>query len=141
MALVLPGDEQLVTPFTFYTMSQCRPCNLDIKGNGSRSNFEHGFPGLECIHCAGPSSRKFFYRSADILAGNYAHIPNHLLSCAAAPASLKTTLTELKQRHQTQKHHLHKGDQKSFFQNIWNRLHQESNEDETMGEVGQVAEI
>ena len=50
MALVLPGDEQLVTPFTFYTMSQCRPCNLDIKGNGSRSNFEHGFPGLECIH-------------------------------------------------------------------------------------------
>ena len=48
MALVLPEDEQLVTPFTFYTMSQCRPCNLDIKGNGSRSNFEHGFPGLEC---------------------------------------------------------------------------------------------
>lgn len=58
MALVLPEEEQLVTPFTFYTMSQCRPCNLDIKGNGSRSNFDHGFPGLECIHCAGPSSRK-----------------------------------------------------------------------------------
>ena len=58
MALVLPEDEQLVTPFTFYTMSQCRPCNLDIKGNGSRSNFEHGFPGLECRTCAGPSSRK-----------------------------------------------------------------------------------
>ena len=48
LSLVLPADEQLVTPFTFYTMSQCRPCNLDIKGNGSRSNFEHGFPGLEC---------------------------------------------------------------------------------------------
>ena len=41
-ALILAEDEQLVTPFTFYTMSQCRPCNLDIKGNGSRSNFAHG---------------------------------------------------------------------------------------------------
>jgi len=134
MALVLPADEQLVTPFTFYTMSQCRPCNLDIKGNGSRSNFEHGFPGLECIHCAGnPCSRKFFYRSADILAGNYAHIPNHLMSCPGAPASLKTTLKELKQQHQVQKHHLTKGTQKRFFQNIWNRLHQES-------EVGQMAD-
>jgi hypothetical protein len=57
-ALVLAEDEQLVTPFTFFTMSQCRPCNLDIKGNGSRSNFDHGFPGLECVHCVGPSSRK-----------------------------------------------------------------------------------
>ena len=58
MPLVVPEDEQLVTPFTFYTMSQCRPCNLDIKGNGSRSNFDHGFPGLECRHCTGPSSRR-----------------------------------------------------------------------------------
>ena len=83
-------------------------------------------PGLECIHCAGPTSRKFFYRSADILAGNYAHIPNHLLSCAGAPASMKKTLTDLKQKHQVQKHHLCKGTQKRFFQMIWDRLHNPS---------------
>jgi len=55
------------------------------------------------------------------------------MSCPGAPASLKTTLTELKQQHQVQKHHLPKGTQKRFFQNIWNRLHQES-------EVGQMAD-
>lgn len=127
--LVSAEDEQLVTPFTFCVMSQVRPCNLDLKGNGSRSNFDHGFPGLECIHCAGPNSRKFFYRSAEILAGNYAHIPNHLLSCREVPDKLKKSLVELKERHQTQKHHLDRGAQKSFFQNIWNALHNQGRDE------------
>ena len=70
MPLVTPSDESLVTPFTFFTMQQCRPCNLDSSGNGSRSTFDFGFPGIECAHCAGrPSARRFFYRTAEILGG------------------------------------------------------------------------
>ena len=68
--LVTAHDEHLVTPFTFYTMLQVRPCNLENSGNGSRSAFDYGFPGLECIHCAGfPNSRRFFYRTSEILGG------------------------------------------------------------------------
>ena len=57
------------------------------------------------------------------------------MTCPGATELMKTTLTELKQLHQTQKHHLPKGTQKRFFQNIWNRLHEPS-----AGE-GQVADI
>ena len=87
--------------------------------------------------------RYSFYRSSEILAGNYAHIPNHLLSCQGAPEQMKTTLTELKEQHQVQKHHLSKGAQKKFFQNIWNRLHHPPGEAMEAGVegVGQMAEI
>ncbi len=69
-SLVTDGDSRLVTNFTYFTIQQVRPCNLDNSGNGSRSVFDFGFPGLECIHCAGqPNARRFFYRTAEILAG------------------------------------------------------------------------
>ena len=129
--LVTPEDEHLVTPFTFFVMSQMRPCNLDLKENGSRSNFSHGFPGLECMHCQGPQSRKFFYRSAEILGGNYSHIPNHLSTCSMAPPGLSQHIAQLKQHHKTEKHNLDRGAQKTFFSNVWARLH---------GEVGADAE-
>jgi hypothetical protein len=68
--LVTSEDEHLVTEFTYFTMQQVRPCNLDRSENGSRSQFADGFPGLECIHCADTlQSRKFFYRTLEILAG------------------------------------------------------------------------
>lgn len=70
MQIATASDETLVTPFTYFTMQQVRPCNLDNSGNGSRSAFDFGFPGLECTHCAGhPNSRRFFYRTAEILSG------------------------------------------------------------------------
>ena len=69
-SLVKADDARLVTDFTYFTIQQVRPCNLDNSGNGSRSVFDFGFPGLECIHCAGqPNARRFFYRTADILGG------------------------------------------------------------------------
>jgi hypothetical protein len=135
---------------------QVRPCNLDNSGNGSRGCFDFGFPGLACIHCAGqPNSRRFFYRTAEILAGeryhgrsicychpqsfhhlslhlnclsqhatgNYAHIPNHLLSCSRVPKEIKRQLTEKREAHQMLKHSLPKGSQKQFFEAIWERLH------------------
>lgn len=70
MSLITMEDARLVTNYTFFTIQQVRPCNLDNSGNGSRSVFDFGFPGLECIHCAGrPNARRFFYRTSEILAG------------------------------------------------------------------------
>ena len=71
MSLVSSDKSHLVTPFTYYTMQQCRPCNLDSTNNGSRGTFDNGFPGIECSHCGdqGPKGRRFFYRSAEILSG------------------------------------------------------------------------
>jgi hypothetical protein len=81
--VVTPEDEHLVTAFTYFTMQNVRPCNLNRAENGARSQFADGFPGLECIHCAdnddGWSSssgntsngRKFFYRTVEILSGEF----------------------------------------------------------------------
>jgi hypothetical protein len=125
--LVTEDDRHLVTEFTFYTMEQMKPCNLENAGNGSRSMFQYGFPGLSCIHCAGTASeRKFFYRTADILSGNYAHIPNHILSCKHCPVEVKSTLIEKKNVHTQQKSTLNRGSQREFFNNLWSRLHSRS---------------
>jgi len=126
VSLLSPSDQQLVTPFTYFTMSQLRPCNLGRGGgsNGARSTFDVGFPGLECLHCGGgPNSRRFFYRSAEVLGGNWAHIPNHTMSCASCPFEIKQTLKQLKVEHQTLKHTLPKGNNKEFFNSVWERLH------------------
>jgi len=123
-ALVSENDRVLVSDYTFFTMLQMKPCYLDRTGNGARSMFEHGFPGLACIHCADSASpRTFFYRTAEILSGNYAHIPNHLLSCKHCPGSIKSLLHEKKRVHMTQKVGLNRGSQRQFFNNVWERLH------------------
>lgn len=122
--LVTDNDRKLVTQFTFFTMEQMEPCFLEKSGNGSRSMFQYGFPGLSCKHCIGTSSaRKFFYRTADILSGNYAHIPNHVLSCKHCPSHIKKTLAEKKKIHANEKMRLHRGSQRVFFNNVWERLH------------------
>ena len=117
-------DRKLVTPYTFYTMLQMKGCILEKSGNGSRSMFEHGFPGLACIHCAAtPSARKFFYRTSEILSGNYAHIPNHLFSCKLCPPEVKKSLENKKLRHADDKKALTRGSQRIFFNNMWQKLH------------------
>ena len=83
-----------------------------------------GFPGLECAHCGESSNpRRFFYRTADILNGNYAHIPNHILSCKQVPSEVKKRLKRAKASHANEKLGLSKGSQKKFFQKVWSRLH------------------
>ena len=84
MSLVSPSQESLVTPFTYFTMQQVRPCNLDNTKNGSRSNFDNGFPGIECLHCAGrPNTRRFFYRTAEILSGEKLYAFSHHILCSS----------------------------------------------------------
>ena len=121
-SLLSAKDRTLVSEFTFYTMEQMEPCVLQNSGNGSRSMFAYGFPGLGCKHCSDkPSARKFFYRTSEILSGNYAHIPNHVLSCKFCPLEVKQTLAAKKRIHQAQKQILRRGSQRIFFNNVWDR--------------------
>ena len=121
--LLTEDDRVLVSEFTFYTLEQMLPCILDNSGNGSRSMFTFGFPGLGCKHCAGKTNaRKFFYRTAEILSGNYAHIPNHVLSCRHAPLEVKQTLAAKKKIHPSQKQRLSRGSQRRFFEGVFTRL-------------------
>lgn len=127
--LLHDSDRVLVTDYTFFTMQQMDPVILESSGNGSRSMFQNGFPGLACRHCAGkPHARKFFYRTSEILSGNYAHIPNHVLTCKYTPFEVKRTLSEMKKDHQLQKSRLSRGSQRIFFNHIWNRLHNRKRE-------------
>ena len=122
--LLTEDDRVLVSEFTFYTMEQMVPCILDNSGNGSRSMFTFGFPGLGCKHCAGKTNaRKFFYRTSEILSGNYAHIPNHVLSCRHAPLEVRQTLAAKKKIHPSQKQRLSRGSQRIFFERVFRRLH------------------
>jgi hypothetical protein len=126
--LLCDSDRSLVSDFTFYTMEQMEPCVLENSGNGSRSMFAFGFPGLGCKHCASQqNARKFFYRTPEILSGNYAHIPNHIFSCKHTPPDVKELLAEKKKTHQSQKQKLQRGSQRVFFNNIFDRLHLKMN--------------
>lgn len=123
-SLLSEEDRELVTEYTYYTMEQMKPCTLQRTGNGARSMFSYGFPGLACMHCEGtPSARTFFYRTKEILAGNYAHIPNHILTCKSCPPHVKQILAEKKKDHSQQKLRLNRGSQRLFFNNLWARLH------------------
>jgi hypothetical protein len=127
--LVVEGDRLLVTAFTFYTFQQLALCVLDDSGNGSRSMFTFGFPGLGCKYCAHTlNARKFFYRTVEILSGNYAHIPSHILMCAHTPVDVKRTLIALKKTHPGSKQKLSRGSQRTFFERIFSRIHSKKSE-------------
>ena len=122
-SLVTEADKTLVTEFTFLTFQQVTSCSLNATGNGSRSSFDVGFPGLACKHCSlQPNGRSFFYRTADILAANHAHIPNHLFCCSKVPENLRRELEKKKDLHSTQKKKLQRGSQKDFFNRIMQRM-------------------
>ena len=122
-SVVLAGDEALLSGYTFYTLSQMAPCILDKSGQGSRSSFAVGTPGLACRHCSNSKNpRTFYYRNSEVFACNYSHIPSHLLTCPLVPANVKTLLTELKKQHATNKSKINKGSQRAFFGTVWRRL-------------------
>jgi len=127
--LVFPEDYHLVTQFTYFTMQQMVPCSLTKEGNGSRGGFGVGFAGLACGHCHGQrQGRTFFYRTADILGGNYSHIPNHLMACKMCPLKIKKEIERKKSAHLEEKGKLGRGSQKVFFRRVWRRLHKDNAE-------------
>ena len=97
-SVVLAEDKATASDYCFYSLSQMMPCILDEKRQGSRgSAFPIGTPGLACRHCASSTNpREFYFRNADVMANNYAHISSHILSCPHAPKAVKTALLQKK---------------------------------------------
>ncbi|KAK1747056.1 histone H2A deubiquitinase [Skeletonema marinoi] len=123
-SVVIAEDRQLINEFTFALLSQYRRCKLDLLTKGvksSQTRFDHGHPGLECIHCAGPKSRKFFYGGSHLLQKNFAHLYKHFSECKSAPATLKESLAKLK----NENHRSNQQDRVSFFNAVWARLQHE----------------
>ena len=122
--VVTENDRGAISEYHLFFMKQMIPAVMD--GNetstGSRSTFPSFWPGLACRHCHGQpgGGRKMFHRNADILQGNAAHIPNHLMSCPSVPSSIKSELAEKKARHTRKR--MDRGASKAFYRRVWQRL-------------------
>ena len=122
--IVLVADRPFATDFTYLSIQQMIKCKLDSSDHGRRNLFPIGFGGLECKYCAPyPTSRKFFYRTVDVLAGNFAQVPNHLLGCKFVPENIKGALLEAKKTHSAQKNKFLHGSQREFLSRVWKRIH------------------
>eukprot|EP00814_Leptocylindrus_danicus_P000451 CAMPEP_0116025116 /NCGR_PEP_ID=MMETSP0321-20121206/12807_1 /TAXON_ID=163516 /ORGANISM="Leptocylindrus danicus var. danicus, Strain B650" /LENGTH=951 /DNA_ID=CAMNT_0003497149 /DNA_START=550 /DNA_END=3402 /DNA_ORIENTATION=+ len=120
VVLVLPEDKPFATDYVYLSMQQMLPCQLDSSDHGRRNLFPVGFGGLECRFCAPyPNSRKFYYRTIDVLAGNFAQIPNHLVACKYITADVKKEIEETKKLHQQQKNKFQHGSQRDFLTRVW----------------------
>jgi hypothetical protein len=133
-AIVCTTDRMIVTEYLFLLMNQMQTCYFtdeDRDGGRSKSKkFENGFPGIECKHCHGKSGIGRYFPSCIeslALANSERNIFNHLIKCRKCPQSIKSQLREF--RESGESHVKHKrGLRKTFFQNIWNRIHSEQNE-------------
>jgi len=124
MLLVRTEDKTFATDFVYLSMQQMLPCRLDSSDTGRKNLFPIGFGGLQCKYCAPfPNSRKFFYRTVEVLAGNFAQIPNHLYVCKYIDDEVKVKLDEAKKNHQNQKNKFQHGSQREFLNRIWRRIH------------------
>ena len=123
MELVTAQDAELATPYTHLIMQQMRACNLETTLGRRNVSFAPNFPGLQCKHCSGEDKpRRFFFRSADVFAANYGHMPNHLLVCKGCPAKIKKDLRKKKNEHGAFLKELPRGANKLFFATIWEKF-------------------
>ncbi|KAL7454750.1 hypothetical protein ACHAWC_006356 [Mediolabrus comicus] len=117
--MLADDDERLVSTYVSTVINQYKRCTFgpnDTKGR-NRCGIQIGFGGMECSHCPGPNSRKFFYSSSDVIRKNFAHLSTHLLECEGVPDTLKMLLVELKDSNPKQRE-----DRKAFFNGLFTRL-------------------
>lgn len=129
-SLVRPTD--VSTDYSYLLMKQMRPCrfkNSDRRvGPGSRGRDRAlGFPGIACKYCSSKDGAgRFFPVASKSLADNTANaISSHLASCNRCPESVKSSLAYLSHRASLQNAELEGGWKKTFFKQIWDRLHVE----------------
>lgn len=123
-SLVRPKD--VVTSHAILLFRQVRPCRFKISdrrgGPGLRGRDRViGFPGVACIHC---KSGRFFPFTPNSLGGNTYHsLQVHLAQCPRCPEAVKASLAYLVHRSTLEKEELGGGWKKSFFKEVWGRLH------------------
>lgn len=128
--IVFPQDRSLISDYLFELMCNMKRCLIEKAPNsyagekyGERP--PDGFPGLQCIHCAGEAQpRKFFTSSVDRFCATYRRMGKHLINCKCCPAEIKDRLVLLQSTHCAQTREGHRvGHQAKFFQKLWARLH------------------
>jgi len=129
-SLLRPTD--VATDHTFLLLKQIRPCrfkNSDRRGGpGSRGRDRAlGFPGVACLHCSSKnSSGRYFPVASKSLADNTANtIQTHIATCTRCPETVKSSISYLGHRASLQKVDLGGGWKKTFFKQVWDRLHVE----------------
>jgi len=120
------------TDYIYLLIQQVRPCrfkNSDRRGvPGSRGRDRAlGFPGIACKHCSSKNNfGRYFPVASKSLADNTANtIQSHLATCPRCPESVKSSLVYLSHRASLQKVELGGGWKRTFFKQVWERLHVE----------------
>jgi len=135
------NDRAFLTDYFFFVLmhlSHCEFCDDDRKARGGkRKTIPIGYKGLQCRHCeiaavraksnaskgSNSSVRKFFWSDVQRLANSFSEIQNHIFKCSKCPDDIKAMLRVLKKVHPCQMGLLPRGSQKTFFRNMWTRLH------------------
>ena len=127
--LIRRKDKQLITDFYLFLFQQVVPSLFREKdrrkGAGLRRDYEIGFPGLQCRHCARKSNNgRYFPFSPKSLADNTTHsLFIHIQGCKNCPEMIKSSLAYLTHRSLLQKNELKRGWKRDLFQKVWDRLH------------------
>lgn len=129
-SLTRPND--VATHHALLLLKQVRPCRFKSSdrrgGSGSRGRDRVlGFPGIACIHCSSKNTTgRYFPFAAKSLADNtYASLQAHISTCHRCPEAVKASLAYLFHRSTLEKAELGGGWKKSFFKQVWDRLHVE----------------
>jgi hypothetical protein len=122
--LVVSEDKSAIAEFLYVVMEQLQPCRFTEADRNKRRLKDVGCIGVECRHCAGQvDSRKFFWSSVNAVESNFVSVHTHMLECRMVPDSLKQELAGLKSLRKEQTSALRTGSQKAFFARVWQRLH------------------
>lgn len=121
--LVLPEDEETISPFLYYLMSQMQLVRID-EDNQCLYNLPVGLPGIACKHCNSwngkktrcqvfPVSRRTL--PAKVRKGLY----NHVRRCERCPPEVKLELERLKKLERGTKI---SREERLFFKKLWFRM-------------------
>lgn len=132
--LVKMSDRHHVPDALFLAMAQMKVCYLtEADQVGCYKTRKIGFPGLSCKHCCGqPGFGRFFPSTLRSLAQTTTShtIMKHVTTkCRYSPPEIGQTILELQLQQATQEAassdnaRPRYGSRKTFFQNIWGRIH------------------
>lgn len=131
--IVNTGDKALVTEYLYLLMEQMQVCHFteeDRSGGRSKvKDFPVGFPGIQCKHCCGKAGFGRYFPSSEealALANSDRNTFNHIMKCRKCPESVQLQLQALRPESSKNK----RGSRKAFFARVWNRVHENTTDDE-----------
>ena len=124
IVLLLPEDEESISPFLYYLMKQVKLVRVRNDGN-CQYNLPIGLPGLGCAYCnscsTGKASRSQVFpldrRTFPVMVRK--HLYNHIQRCERCPLEVKLELRRLKKLEAGTKI---SREERLFFKELWFRM-------------------